>query len=217
VSAIFGLYWTAGRPAERDDLERMSLSLTHRGADGASVWTRGSVGLGHRPLRTTPESAEETQPLTGGSEQLILTADARLDNREELIRLLDLPRRTGRVTDGELILGAYARWGEACVERLLGDFAFAVWDATRRALFCARDHAGIKPFCYRRWRDGFAFASEIGPLLQVFGPSRLNEEKIADHARPEPRARSTGVASPPGSWSTAWRCWTARPLPRAWR
>ncbi|OLE18994.1 MAG: asparagine synthetase B, partial [Cyanobacteria bacterium 13_1_40CM_2_61_4] len=90
------------------------------------------------------------------------------------------------MTDAELILQAYARWGERCPEHLLGDFAFALWDARRGLLFCARDHFGVKPFYYH-YRPGrlFAFASEIKGLLVLSEvPRRLNETRVADYLVP---------------------------------
>ncbi len=154
--------------------------LAHRGPDGSGAWHEGPVGVGHRMLHTTPESLNEHQPIIGARGELVLTADARLDNREELCSLLSAPRS---VTDAELILAAYERWGERCPEHLLGDFAFVAWDGRRRALFCARDHFGVKPFYYHH-RPGrlFAFASEIKALLALPDvPRRVNETRVADY------------------------------------
>src|SRR5688572_32913607 len=124
----------------------MSRSLAHRGPDGDSTWGAGSVGLGHRMFYSTPESRRERQPIVVRDGDIVLTADARLDNREELIRVLGFDHRSsGDITDPDLILGAYERWGSRCPEHLLGDFAFAVWDRKRQAMVCARDHFGIKP------------------------------------------------------------------------
>jgi asparagine synthase (glutamine-hydrolysing) len=120
---------------------------------------------------------------------LAITADARIDNREELMRALNLTddRPREAVSDSDLILGAYEKWGERCPERLLGDFAFAVWDGRRGVLFCARDHMGVKPFYYYYHRPGrlFAFGSEIKALLCVEGvPRRLNEVMVANYLLP---------------------------------
>src|SRR5205823_11977388 len=104
----------------------------------------------HLMLHTTPESLHERLPATlPGRPDLAITADARLDNRAELGDALGVPHpeRAG-LPDSALILLAYARWGERCPERLLGDFAFAIWDGRARRLFCARDPLGVKPFVY---------------------------------------------------------------------
>jgi len=97
-------------------------------------------------LRTTRESLMERQP--ANLEGFWITADARLDRRDELQKELEKEaRKVERAApDSELILHAYAAWGEECVQRLRGDFAFAIWDARRQILFCARDHFGVKPF-----------------------------------------------------------------------
>src|SRR3989442_1004237 len=133
------------------------------------------------PARPGPEACARVgaaPPLAGS-----LHADARIDNRAELCSVLSAP---STVTDAELILQAYARWGERCPEHLLGDFAFALWDARRGFLFCARDHFGVKPFYYHH-RPGrlFAFASEIKGLLVLSDvPRRLNETRVADYLVP---------------------------------
>ncbi len=157
--------------------------LEHRGPDGKGVWSEGPAGLGHRMLWTTPESKRERLPLSDKTGDLVLTADARIDNRQELLALLDFARRPGQeVTDSEIILSAYEKWGERCPERLLGDFAFAVWDRRRQVLFCARDHLGVKPFFYYHSGQTVIFGSEIKALLCLAEvPRRLNEVKVADY------------------------------------
>lgn len=183
MSAIFGFCYLDGRPAEQPDLERMMERLAHRGADGSGIWQDGSVGLGHRMTWTTPESLSERLPLVGRAGELAITADARLDNREELISLLGLTSRpAGDLADSEVILAAYERWGEACPERLLGDFAFAIWDARRRMVFCARDPMGVKPLYYHHSNRLFVFASEIKALHCLPEvPRKIDEVRIAYH------------------------------------
>ena len=186
MSAIAGIFSLEGRPVERPALERMVGSVAHRGPDGAGVWSEGPLGLGHRMLHTTPESLHERLPLVNKTGDLALTADARIDNRDELIALLGLTDRTrAEITDSELILRAYERWGERSPERLLGDFAFAVWDRRRQELFCARDHMGIKPFYYYWSGRALIFASEIKALLRLREvPRRLNEVMVAYYLVP---------------------------------
>jgi asparagine synthase (glutamine-hydrolysing) len=184
MSAIFGFYHLDGRPASREDLERMSLSLAHRGSDSAGLWNEGAVGLGNRLLWTTPESLHERLPLTSEDGDVILTADARIDNRDELLSALGLTDRPAQaISDSVLILAAYERWQEKCLGRFLGDFAFAIWDRRKRTLFCARDHFGLRPlYYYCRPGKLFAFASEIKTLLCLPEvPRRLNELRVADY------------------------------------
>ncbi len=183
MSAITGLHYLDGRPINRPDLERMGETLAHRGPDSVGVWNQGAVGLGSRILRTTPESLHERLPLVSETGDLAITADARIDNRDELIAALGINGRPREeISDSELILGAYERWGEGCPERLVGDFAFAIWDGRKQLLFAARDQMGIRPFYYYHRSDrAFAFASEIKALLAVPEvPRRLNETRVAD-------------------------------------
>jgi asparagine synthase (glutamine-hydrolysing) len=184
MSAIAGIYYLDGRPVDRVDLGRMVDILAHRGPDGAGVWSEGNVGLGHRMLWTTPESLQEQLPLVNNTSDLVITADARIDNRDELISVLGLTDRLAeKITDSQLILSAYERWGESCPEHLLGDFTFAIWDGRKQVLFCARDHFGVKPFYYYYRSDwSFVFASEIKALLCLPEvPRRLNEVRVANY------------------------------------
>lgn len=186
MSGIAGVYYLDGRAVDRADVERMVERIAHRGPDGSAVWSEGEVGLGHRMLWTTPESLHERLPLVNKSGDLALTADARIDNRDELMTALGLNSRLREeMSDSELILRAYEQWGEGCPEKLLGDFAFAIWDRRRQVLFCARDHFGVKPFYYYCSPHVFAFASEIKALLCLREvPRRLNETRVADYLVP---------------------------------
>jgi asparagine synthase (glutamine-hydrolysing) len=134
-------------------------------------------------LHTTPESLHEVLPKATQNGTVIITADARIDNREELTAQLYPDYCSDSPVDSELILAAYERWEEACVNHLVGDFAFAIWDEKKQRLFCARDHFGIKPFYYHHQVGKlFAFGSEIKAILQVNDvPERLNELRIADY------------------------------------
>jgi len=184
MSAIYGIFHLDNRPLARSELERMGEKLAHRGPDGTRLWQSGSIGLGHRMLWTTAETLDERLPLTRADNDLSITADARLDNREDLIgQLCRDDSSAGSISDSDLILRAYEKWGEQCTEHLLGDFAFAIWDARRQTLVCARDHFGVKPFFYHHSPSRlFAFATEIKGLFclpQV--PRRLDEIKVAAH------------------------------------
>ncbi len=142
----------------------------------------GAVGFGHAMLRATPESQLEQQPLMDRHAGLVLTADARLDNRGDLMATLGC-KSGGEITDSALILKAHAKWGTRCPEYLVGAFAFAIWDAQQAMVFGARDHMGIKPFIYYvRSGRTFAFGSEIKALLAVPDvPRRLNELRVGYH------------------------------------
>lgn len=156
--------------------------LERRGPDGTRSCVDGPVALGHSLLATTPEALVEVLPLTDPNSGCTITADARLDNREQLISALGLADETRTIGDGELILRAYLHWGEECPTQLLGDFAFAVWDPRSNQLFCARDHLGMRQFNYH-YAPGtlFAFASEAEAVVaHSLVPGQLDEGRIAD-------------------------------------
>lgn len=168
MSGIAGVYHLDGRPVS-EELDRMTDALKHRGPDGANTWREGSVGLAHLMLETTPEDQYEALPLVDRSGNFAITADARIDNRDELIKTLDVRKPDDRpITDTELILAAYKRWGRDCPKHLLGAFAFAVWDGRSRKLVCGRDHIGFNPLYYAHFPERFfAFATEMKALLKL--------------------------------------------------
>jgi asparagine synthase (glutamine-hydrolysing) len=115
--------------------------------------------------------------------QVWITADARVDGRQELKQKLEANGRNElkTATDVKLILHAYHVWGEDCVDHLLGDFAFAIWDGRQGQLFCARDHFGVKPFFYAQKESTFVFSNDLNCLrLHPLVSDELNELAIAD-------------------------------------
>ncbi len=210
MSGIVGIFNKNGRPIESQVLERMLQPMAHRGSDGSKVWLGDRIGLGHGMLWTTPESLKEVLPYCDAAADLVITADARIDNREELINALALDAvNASAISDSEIILAAYQKWGQDCPNYLLGDFAFAIWDSRKQTLFCARDHFGIKPFYYCNTDQYFIFASEIKALLAVPEVSRqLNERRIADYfLEPMLESKSDTVYEeifrlPPAHWVT---------------
>jgi asparagine synthase (glutamine-hydrolysing) len=186
VSGIFGIIHLDGKPVDPRDLEQMRKTMAHRGPDGSDTWLDGPAGLGHLMLCSTPESLDETLPWKDPGSGLVITADARLDNREELFRKLNRleirQEPLQQISDSRLILAAYRRWGKACVDHLLGDFAFAVWNPGEKRLFCARDHMGLRPFYYYRSGEVFVFASSaLGVVSASAVPGAISEQRIADH------------------------------------
>jgi asparagine synthase (glutamine-hydrolysing) len=182
MSGIVGFVNQAGQPVDRELLGRLTEFLAFRGPDDHGVWIEGQVGLGHTLLRTTFESERERQPSSLDG-QVWITADARIDGRADLIKQLkdqgcvnlkDIP-------DAELILHAYQVWGDDCLQRLIGDFAFAIWDGPRRRLFCARDHLGVKPFYYADPGRSLVFSNTLNCIRKHPDVSdRLNDLAIAD-------------------------------------
>jgi asparagine synthase (glutamine-hydrolysing) len=182
MSGIVGIINLDGRQIDRQLLQRMTEFMDYRGPDVRQIWTDGPVGFGHTMLRTTFESEFEQQPCSLDG-QVWITADARIDGRKELVSELE---RKGRhnlrsATDPELILHAYHVWGEGCVDHLLGDFVFALWDSPRRRLFCGRDHFGVKPFYYARTHHRLVFSNTLNCVRTHPAVSDdLNDSAIAD-------------------------------------
>jgi asparagine synthase (glutamine-hydrolysing) len=173
MSGMAGLFNRDGQSLNPAALAHMIQLLAHRGPDGSHSWSQNEIGLAHCLLWTTPESLHETLPAQNSSGSLVITADARIDNREELLENLGWEDQEDlTITDSQIILGAYETWGDACPQKLLGDFAFAIWDQPQQCLFAARDHLGVKPFYYHQSPAQFAFASEIKALLGLPGISR---------------------------------------------
>lgn len=182
MSGIVAILRLDGAPVDTSLLERMNASLAFRGPDGRHIWTRGEVGFGHALLQTSSEYESAPQPVSlEGS--VWTTADARVDGRRELIDRLSAAGRAipQYLSDAELILHAYHVWANACVEHLIGDFSFAIWDGTARRLFCARDHFGVKPFYYARTANSLILSNTLECLRLCPGVSReLNDRAIAD-------------------------------------
>ncbi|CEA12631.1 asparagine synthase (glutamine-hydrolyzing) [Methanobacterium sp. 42_16] len=178
MSAITAIFYRTGKNIEPEIIDQMTTKLSHRGPDDSGVWCEGPMGLGHQMLWTTPESVNEKLPFFEEDTGLVITADARIDNRNELSKLLGVEDHDN-IPDTYFILRAYEKWKEKCPEYLLGDFAFVIWDPNDETLFCARDHMGVKPFYYYLSDNLFVCASELKAFFDI--PQiklKLNEEKI---------------------------------------
>jgi asparagine synthase (glutamine-hydrolysing) len=182
MSGIAGIYHLDRKPVNRGLLGRMIDCIPHRGADGTRVWMDGSIGLAHRQLCTTEESLREAQPTHNRAGTCWITFDGRVDNREDLIeRLKPKIGSLEAPTDVDLVLYAYDVWGTECLKWVIGDFAFALWDAREQHLFCGRDTYGIRPFYYHFNGKTFTFGSEVHQIFQnpKISPE-INNDKIAE-------------------------------------
>mgnify|MGYP000265352765 CR=1 FL=1 len=179
MSGIVALFGRGQESIARGDFRTMLDRIDHRGPDGRGTWDDAYVSLGHQQLQSTPESRFDSQPRRDGD--VTVTADVRLDNRDELIDRLSIADPADRVPDSRLVSSAYRRWGVDCVEHLVGAFAFIVWDDDAERLFCARDHMGVKPFYYHTADDLFAASSEIKSLVGLPSVSRtLDHGRLGD-------------------------------------
>jgi asparagine synthase (glutamine-hydrolysing) len=155
-----------GRPPELELVETMAAHLNHRGPDGSGSFAGEGCALGFRRLAIIDLSDAGMQPFTSADGQLRLVHNGEIYNYRELREeLASRGHRFRSATDTEVILAAYAEWGESCVERFIGMWAFAIWDAGRQRLFASRDRFGIKPFYYRQDDGRLVFASEPKALL----------------------------------------------------
>lgn len=182
MSGICGIIALSGAKPDPEQLSLLTGTLERRGPDGTHSIFDGPVAFGHTLLATTPEALVETMPLTDAGTGCFITADVRLDNRDALFQALGLAGLSRVIGDGELILKAYLHWGDDCVDHLLGDFAFAIWDPRGNRLFCGRDHFGMRQLTYHHAEGQFfAFATEPGALVALDDvPGRVNDVRIAD-------------------------------------
>ena len=193
MGGIALVYSRDGAPVEDTALGPMVDALWHRGPDGCDRVVLGPLGMAHQHFWTTPEELGERQPLSDPDVGLTLAFDGRLDNRHELLRALGLHgQETRGLSDAALTMRAYGRWREACFVRLLGSFAFALYDAGERQLFCVRDPLGDSTLYYHQSAQRFIAASEPGALLTQAGVSDTLDEtslaayfagRTADHGR----------------------------------
>ncbi len=167
MSGLAGIFHLDGRDANLDMIRRMVAAMPFHGDDAFGYRCQGTAALGHRHFWTTPEDQGETQPLTAAGGRFWLVANARIDNRAELIPQLAAKSLLAEATpsDAAVILAAYLAWGEDCVQHLLGDFVFVVWDGRERELFAARDPVGLKPLYYAQQDGAVYFGSTIGAVL----------------------------------------------------
>jgi asparagine synthase (glutamine-hydrolysing) len=182
MSGIAGIVNTDGAPVSRDLLGRMAEFLRFRGPDATNIWCDFEVGFAHALLDTSGGRAADKQPCSIDGKVWIV-ADARIDGQTELREKL----RSSGITvppgasDAELILFAYRAWGKDCLHQLIGDFAFAIWDAPYKQFFCARDHFGVKPFYYANLPGSCVFSNTLNCLrLHPNVSSRLNDLAICD-------------------------------------
>jgi asparagine synthase (glutamine-hydrolysing) len=164
MSTIFGICRKEG-PAGRGEAGlRMLEAMDHWSPDHRGLLETDGVLLGHLLLRNTPESAQETGPLH--LDRLTIAADARIDNRAELLHDLGLEGESAKgMPDALLILHVYRARGTGGLARLVGDYAFAIHDPDAFALVCARDPMGVRPFYYARLGGDLLFASEPKGIL----------------------------------------------------
>jgi len=206
ITGIFGKGW------ERQQLSDMVRSQHHRGPDATGVYVSrtGMAGLGHNRLSIIDVSAAGEQPMSSHDERLWLSFNGEVYNYLELRNELADYRYKSQ-TDSEVVLAAYERWGEKCLDRFIGMFAFMIWDEAKQELFAARDRFGVKPLYYSQpSADRLLVASEIRALRAAGDPAAPDTIAWANyltaglHENTE-RTFWHGIRSLPPGHSLSWR------------
>jgi asparagine synthase (glutamine-hydrolysing) len=183
MCGISGHVSLRGQPLDRlrRKLELMNKLQAHRGPDGEGVWLhpRGHGGFAHRRLSILDLSTAASQPMTDGHGNWIVF-------NGEIYNYVELREQLGKeqfrtTSDTEAILHAYRKWGRQCLTHLRGMFAFALWDESAGALFCARDRFGIKPFYYAECGEALVFASECKAILPFLPSIDTDLEALKDY------------------------------------
>ncbi len=210
------------KPVDPARIARMCEAIAHRGPDGQGIWTASGVGLGHRRLSII-DVAGSPQPMASADGRAMLVFNGEIYNfrelREELSAAGAIFRTDG---DSEVILAAWQKWGQDCVSRLHGMFAFAIYDLDAKTLFLARDRLGVKPLFLATLGDGsLVFGSELKALL---GDPLLHREidplAVEDYLTwgyvPDSRSILKGVSKLPAGHSLLLERGKPMPQPRQW-
>lgn len=173
--------YDGGAASRKANVVSMCDRLLHRGPDGQGLWHDAVAVLGHTRLAVV-DAAHGGQPMCSADGRYVLVYNGEIYNHETLRRELatQWPFRTR--CDTEVVLAAYATWGDACVHRFNGMFSFLIWDTRERSAFAARDRLGIKPFVYLQQGPEFLFASEAKALLPAMAAApRADAEAVIEY------------------------------------
>ncbi|MGH9949390.1 MAG: asparagine synthase (glutamine-hydrolyzing), partial [Pyrinomonadaceae bacterium] len=207
-----GIVGILGNSWQDADVKAMVFSQRHRGPDGEGVYIdpKHSAGLGHNRLSIIDLSDAGSQPMFSSDGNLVVTYNGEIYNYLELRKELESSYKFRTRTDTEVLLAAYQKWGERCLDKLIGMFAFVIWDERNQTAFAARDRFGVKPFYYHQKEDGtLVFASEIKAIHSAGVPQIANEKTWAtyltyglyDHSA---NTFWSGVQSLPGGHCLSW-------------
>lgn len=166
MSGVMAILSLDGSPVPPELTRAQLAAIAHRGEWEPRLWEGEGIALGHANMPRTPEAEREFLPACDSTGRYWITWDGRLDNRDELARLLGLDRdRAAEMTDADYVLVAYRTWGDDCVLHLLGDWAVVIWDNVARRLFVAKDPVGYRQLFRRTWNGFLIVGSEP---LQLF-------------------------------------------------
>lgn len=187
-------------------IARMNKATQHRGPDGVGVFYDNAISLGHNRLSIIDLSHAGKQPMLSKSGRYVIILNGEIYNYREIKKELS-GYSFKSSSDTEVVLAAYERWGNDCVKKLNGIFAFAIWDSQEKELFLARDPFGVKPLYYFWDGKRFIFSSEIKAILECDIPRILSKESFNHYLRvfyvPEPFTMFDGINKlPSGSVAT---------------
>ncbi|MEH7180537.1 asparagine synthase-related protein [Neobacillus vireti] len=182
MSAIAGILNFNKNPLIPQDTTNLMKAFQRYPADHIDTWKNNQVFLGCHAQWITPESIGEPLPYYDYEKRVAITADAIIDNREELFDKLHIGHANRKVIpDSQLILLAYHKWGEEVPKHLIGDFAFMIWDEKNGHLFGARDFSGARTLYFYYDSNRFAFSTTVAPLFQLpYIKKKINEEWLAE-------------------------------------
>src|ERR1700736_3144191 len=204
LPAMCGIAGIVSSRASVEIARSMAQRLRHRGPDGEGVWGQPGVALAHRRLAILDLSEGGHQPMVFDSQ--VLSYNGEIYNHERL--RADLPGPWRSTGDTEVLVHLLAKHGSACLNRLVGMFAFSAWDTREQRLLLARDRLGIKPLYYRLLPDGIAFASGLKALLVLDRPE-IDQSAVRDflfHGYiPAPKTIYRGIAKLPAGHSLTWQ------------
>ena len=199
-----GIAGIIGSRASLDTVSAMTSLLRHRGPDGEGSWSAPGVALGHRRLSIIDLSHAGDQPMVLGSH--VLTYNGEIYNYQALRAQLPGPWRS--TCDTEVLLHLFAREGAPGLSKVVGMFAFAIWEGDARRLTLVRDRLGIKPLYYRILPDGVAFASELKAMLVLDKPE-IDASAVRDYLFhgyvPAPKSIYRGICKLPAGHTLTWQ------------
>ena len=180
MCGIAGIYGLSSIEKNTQAIQQMTNVIKHRGPDNQATFIEANIALGHTRLSIIEPNASGNQPMQSPDSRYTIVYNGELYNYKALkTQIKNYSFQTE--TDTEVILAAYIQWGNNCLNRFNGMFAFAIWDNDKQELFIARDRMGIKPIYHTQAENGFLFASEIRAIMQSgLINTQLNENSILE-------------------------------------
>jgi len=181
MCGITGIIDKNNKKIKKDKIENINKLISHRGPDDEGFCFFDNFAFGHRRLSILDLSADGHQPMHY-LDKYTITYNGEVYNYLEIKEeLLTYGYKFTSHTDTEVILASYDKWGEACVKKFNGMWAFAIYDKEKNSIFCSRDRFGIKPFYYTEVDDKFIFGSEIKQLLEFYERRYVNKNVLMDY------------------------------------